>query len=416
MNISKSDLFRAAHWATLASAVSILLSIAASQILLGLALALLLASRGKLRLPRIWLPLSLFLLGTLISLAFSPEPMHGLPQVKKMFVFTILLVLFSTVRDLESTRNLFLAWAAVGSFVALWAVVQFAIDVQQAQAQHQNFYDYYLPRRITGAMSHWMTFAGQEMLVLLMLMAFLLFAPIAKRWWLWAGCAALLALAELLNETRTVWLGLAVGGIYLLWNWNRKVAVIAPMLAVAILWFSPGQIHERFVSIFKPKRDTDSNEFRYIMDRTGIAMIKAHPLLGIGPEEAKYHMLEWIPKDKDIPNPLPPGYYQHLHNFYLQYAAERGIPTMLMMLWMLGMILYDFSRSLNRLPSGRSLQRFLLAGGVACVLGIMLSGIFEVNLGDTEVLTAFLVVVACGYLAVTGVTAAECLPDASKAG
>ena len=30
-------------------------------------------------------------------------------------------------------------------------------------------------------MSHWMTFAGQEMVVLLMLLAFLLFAPIGKR-------------------------------------------------------------------------------------------------------------------------------------------------------------------------------------------------------------------------------------------
>jgi len=399
MNISKSDLFRAAHWATLASAVAILLSIAISQILLGLALVLLLASREKLRLPRIWLPLSLFLLGTLISLAFSPEPMHGLPQVKKMFVFTMLLVIFSTVRDLESASKLFLAWASVGAFVALWAVVQFVADVQRARAQHVNFYDFYLPHRITGAMSHWMTFAGQEMLVLLMLAAFLLFAPIAKRFWLWTGCAALLALAEVLNETRTVWLGLGVGGIYLLWNWNRKAAVIAPALAIAILWFTPGQVHERFVSIFQPKPGTDSNEFRYIMDRTGIEMIKAHPLLGIGPEEAKYHMLEWIPKDKDIPSPLPPGYYQHLHNFYLQFAAERGIPTMLMMVWMLGMILYDFSKSLSRLPKGRSLRRFLLAGGVASVLGIMLSGIFEVNLGDTEVLTAFLVVVACGYLA-----------------
>jgi hypothetical protein len=32
----------------------------------------------------------------------------------------------------------------------------------------------------------------------------------------------------------------------------------------------------------------------------------------------------------------------------------------------------------------------------------MVSGVFEVNLGDSEVLTVFLVVVACGYLAVEG--------------
>jgi O-antigen ligase len=413
MTISKGGLFRAAQWATLASAVSILLSIAVSQILLGLALALLLCSRAPLRLPRIWLPLSLFLTGTLISLAFSPEPMHGLPQVKKMFVFAMLLVVYSTLRDFESTDRLFLAWGAIGALVAGWAVVQFGVDIERARALHQNFYEYYLPRRITGAMSHWMTFAGQEMLVLLILAAFLLFGPVTKRYWVWVGCALLLGFAEVLNETRTVWLGLAVGGIYLLWNWNKAVAVIAPLAVVAVLWFIPGQVHERFVSIFHPNPALDSNQFRLIMDETGIAMIKAHPLLGIGPEEAKYHMLEWIPND--VHRPLPPGFYQHLHNVYLQYAAERGIPVMLMLVWMLILTIYDFAKALARLPEGRGQRRFLLAGGVACVLGIMVSGVFEVNLGDSEVLTAFLVVVGCGYLAVPS-TQTESLRGEAAAG
>ena len=413
MNFSQTALFRAARWTTLGSAVSILVSIAVSQILLGAALALLLLSRKPLKLPRIWLPLCLFLVGTLISLAFSPEPMHGVPQVKKMFVFTMLLVIFSTLRDLETVDKLFQAWAILGASVAGWAVIQFGMAIHRAHVQNVNFYEYYLPRRITGLMSHWMTFAGQEMLVLLILLSFLLFSPITKAFWLWIGCAVLLAVAELLNETRTVWLGLAVGGIYLLWNWNRKVAVLAPACLISALWFIPGQVHERFVSIFHPKADVDSNSFREIMDRAGFEMVKAHPFLGIGPEEAKYHMLEWIPKD--VERPLPPGFYQHLHNVYLQYAAERGIPTMLMLLWMLLLTLYDFARSLHRLAPGRSAQRFLLAGGMACVLGIMVSGIFEVNLGDSEVLTAFLVVVGCGYLAVP-VVGKESLPHAAAIG
>ena len=71
---------------------------------------------------------------------------------------------------------------------------------------------------------------------------------------------------------------------------------------------------------------------------------------------------------------------------------------MLMMLWMLLMILHDFFQALRRLPPGRSDERFLLQGGIATVIGIMVSGLFEVNLGDSEVLTVFLVVVACGYV------------------
>ena len=96
---------------------------------------------------------------------------------------------------------------------------------------------------------------------------------------------------------------------------------------------------------------------------------------------------------------LPEGSYIHLHNLYLQYAAERGIPTMLCMMWALGLMLYDYWRGLRSLPPGCSNRRFLLHGGIAVVLATLAEGMAEYNLGDSEVLTMFLVVMACGYLA-----------------
>jgi putative inorganic carbon (hco3(-)) transporter len=397
MTFTRDDSFRAAQWAAFASSVSILLSIAASQILLGIAIALLLYARTKLRLPRCWLPLAFFLLGTMISLAFSSDPRHGMPQVRKMYVYTMLIVVFTTIRETRMARRLVLAWGAVGAAVATLGIIQFIGDVQAANAQHQDFYQFYLPHRITGAMSHWMTFAGEEMQVLLMLMAFVLFAPGGKRFWIWIVCLILLATAELLNETRTVWLALAVSGFGLAWYWKPKAAMISTVVIVSALWFAPGSVHDRFISIFKPKKDVDSNEFRYITRRAGWEMVKAHPLLGLGPEEVHAQMPDWIPKD--LERPLPPGYYGHLHNFYLQYAAERGIPTTLMLVWMLLMILYDFGRGLSRLPPGRSDARFVLLGGIASVVAVMVSGLFEHNLGDSEVLTMFLTMVAIGYTA-----------------
>jgi len=244
-----------------------------------------------------------------------------------------------------------------------------------------------------------MTFAGQEMLVLLMLLAFLFFAPGLRRrsYWMWTVCAVLLGTAVLLNETRTVWLGVGLAGMWLLWWWKRWMVVAGPVLILLLVWFVPGPVHARFVSLFRPQKDIDSNEFRLIAIQCGVRMIRAHPFLGIGLEETKYHFLDYLPPD--TPRPLPRGFYQHLHNFYLQYAAERGIPTLLMMIWMLLRILHDFFRALQRLPPGRSDERFLLQGGIATVIGIMVSGVFEVNLGDSEVLTVFLIVVACGYIA-----------------
>ena len=103
--------------------------------------------------------------------------------------------------------------------------------------------------------------------------------------------------------------------------------------------------------------------------------------------------------ERPVPRPLPSGWYGHLHNIYLHYAAERGIPTMLILMWMLLQIIYDFWRGLKALPPGPDDRRFLLHGGIAVVLATMAEGFVELNLGDSEVLTMFLVVVACGYLA-----------------
>lgn len=398
-------LSRAARWLAFASAVSILFSIAASQILLGLALAALLLSGEKLALPPIKLPLALFFVGTLLALAFSPHPAEGLPQLRKLYVFAELLVVYSCVRDLRLIRWLFLTWAGFAGITGIRGLVQFAQKIQQAHQLHQDDYSFYVNERITGFMSHWNTFAAQEMFALIMLAALIFFGsvvdgqgrPARRRTWLWIACAALMSFAVLLAETRAVWIGLALAALYLFWMYRRWLVLAVPVLIAAAYFVSPPVIHDRFTSLLHPQ-GVDSNAFRLVTWRTGLRMIEAHPLLGIGPEGPKYHFQDWVPDD--VPRPLPGGWYGHLHNIYLQYSAERGIPTMLILMWMLGRMLYDFRRAARTLPPGRSDARFLLHGGVAIILATLAEGFFEYNLGDSEVLTMFLVVVACAYQAV----------------
>lgn len=397
MNTSEPLLLRTARWLAFGSAVGILLGIAVSQILLALAFAALLASGEKLRLPRIWLPLSLFMLGTVISLIFSGDPRTGLPQIRKFYVFLELLVIFSLLRSTRMVRWLFLSWAGIGAVTAIRGFVQFAGKVQEAHRLGRNFYDYYVGERITGFTSHWNTYSAEEMFALIMLLAFLFFGrDTGRRLWLWLICAALIGVAILLGETRGIWIAVAVAGLYLVWFWNRRLVLLVPVVIVVAYVASPAALKDRFTSIFKP-RGVDSNQFRVVTWRTGVQMIERHPLLGLGPEEVKVHFDEYVPSD--IPRPLPSGWYGHLHNIYLHYAAERGIPTMLVLMWLLFKILVDFWRGLRALPPGRSDRRFLLHGGIAVVLATMAEGFVELNLGDSEVLTMFLVVVACGYLA-----------------
>lgn len=393
-------LLRAARYFTFGSAVSILISIAVSQILLALALAALLMSGARLRLPPIWLPLGLFLTGTLISLALSDHPAAGLPQVRKIFVYLMLLVVFSTIRDLVIIRRLFLCWAVLGALVAVRGLIQFANKLHQAHALGKNFYDFYVVERITGFMSHWMTFGGEEMFVLLMVLAYVLFACRSSKpgAWFWALCGSILAIALTLGFTRSIWMATAVAGLYLVWFRKRVLVLLVPVLLLAGAYVAPYSVRTRVVSMVQPRKDIDSNQHRIITWRTGLRMIQAHPWFGVGPEHVKLQFYDYLPAD--ISQPLPPGWYGHLHNIYLHYAAERGVPVMLALLCMLGKILLDYRRALTKLGGGRSDERFLLHGGVAVVIATMIGGFFELNLGDSEVLTMFLVVVACGYVAV----------------
>ncbi len=399
MTLSQPLLFRVAFYLAFGSAVTILFSIAVSQILLGLALAVLLLSGARLRLPPIWLPLGLFMVGTLIALALADHPSAGLPQVRKFYVFLLLPVVFSTIRERVSMRWLFLSWGALGALTAVWGVVQFVHKLRQAHALGRNFYDYYTSERITGAMSHWMTFGGEEMFALLMLGAFLFFGPerTFRRLWPWLLCAGLLLVALVLGETRSIWLATLVAGLYLTWTWNRWVVALIPVLLALAVFAGPASVRERAVSYFHPHQ-VDSNEFRWVTWRTGLRMIEKHPWFGLGPDGPKVEFNDYVPPD--TPRPLPVGFYGHLHNVYLQYAADRGIPTMLLMLWLLIQVLVDFWRALRKLPAVPGDERFILRGATAVVLATMVSGFFEYNLGDSEVLTMFLVAIACGYTAI----------------
>ena len=368
---------------------------------MALALAALLLSGEKLRFPPIKLPLVLFMAGTFLSLALSAQPSAGRPQIRKFFVFFILLLVFSVLRQMRQLRLLITCWTVLAAISAVIGITQFIGKYERARTLGHDFYEFYVAERITGFMSHWMTFGGQMMLVFLLLAAFILFAPEARRrLYLWLPCGAAIAAAIVLGFTRGIWLATAIGGLYLLWHWRRWTVAAAPVLAAGVLLLGPASLRERVTSAMRPRGEIDSNQHRIVSWRTGWRIIQAHPWFGLGPEHVKLQFDEYVPAD--VPRPLPTGWYGHLHNIYLHYAAERGVPTLLALLWLLGKILFDFARAARRAPPA---QRFLLHGGVAVVLAMLAEGIFELNLGDTEVLTVFLSIVAAGYVAIE--TAAE---------
>jgi len=386
---------RSALWLSLGSAVSIVFSIALSQILLGLALLALLTSAQPLRFPPIKLPLGLFFSYTVLAVSLSGHVASGWPQIRKFFVWGIALVIASTFRSVGHARLLCLLWALAGCLSAALGMAQFVRRFQEARAQGWGGYGFYLDSRLTGFASHWMTYGGELMVIFLLALSFVLFSEPTK----WRLCAALslpvLWIGLVFGLTRSIFLlGVPLGMVYLLWNRTRWLALLIPGCAVLILFFAPFQVRERLVSVTRPHGTVDSNSRRVIMARTGLAMIKAHPWFGVGPEQVGPQFSQYVPKD--IPRSLPKGWYGHLHNVYLQYAAERGIPALLLIVWLLARTIRDLHSAARRHAGNPS--SWPLYGSVAVIISILAEGFFEYNLGDSEVLTMFLATVACAYV------------------
>jgi len=389
---------RIPFYLTFAAAVAPLISGAVCNILIALALVSLLVWRVQPRMPKtILVPLGLFFTGTLIATLLSADPWTGRTGIRKFYLFLLLMLVYTTFRGLREVAALMWAWLLVMTASAAWSLVQFQEKYQEAVAERVSFYLYYTGERITGFMSHWMTLGGEEMNVLLMAAAMLFFGAVAKqhRKWILVGSAVIL-ISLLAGFTRSIWLGTAIAGLYLIWNWKRWAIALTPIPLALLLIVNPADIRERVKSAFEPHGDTDSNQFRVVCRRTGAAMIEAHPWFGLGPEQPRIQFMQYLPAD--VPRPLPTGWYGHLHNIYYHYAAERGIPTLLAFLWFIGRMLWDFAIALRRKAGGDD-GRFILHGSIAVIAGVLLTGLYEVNLGDGEVLALFVVTMACGYLA-----------------
>ena len=396
--------FRTDPLPALAGAVAAagMVSIGACHSLLGIALAALILRRDRFRPPPYWQFILAFAAATVLSAAANGHFREGLPQIRKFYVWAILVVVYSSLRTAWQARWVLFGMAAGATASAAWSIVQFARKYQRAAELGQPFYESYVGARITGFTSHWQTFAGDIMLAFFIVLTGLL---VVKEWrqrrlWLTAGIGSLclLGLALLLGFTRSIWPATAAGVLVLLWHWRPLAVLILPVLAGAVVTLAPEPLHSRIESAWKPNARLDSNEHRAVLRRTGLAMVAAHPLLGVGPERVGARFEEYYPPD--APHPVPSEWYsKHLHNIYIHFAAERGVPAMLALVGFVLMAWGHMLRALRRVGAGEDDRRFVLLVVAAAVPGILVAGWWEVNLGDSEVLGCFLAILACGFVA-----------------
>lgn len=389
---------RVAHVAAFLASVGGLVSIAVSQGALVLALAALALRPRAIRFPRVMWPLLAFSVWTVIAAWQSPEMSAAMPQFKKFLVYLVPVMIYSAFRRFDQLSRLIEAWFVVATTAALVSLVQFAWKWLEISRAGADFEAAYMGERITGYFSHWLTFSEVLVLVFAVLLAYLLFSTSAQKsgarvWWV---CAAVIGVALVVSYTRSVWLALGVAGLYLVASWRRELLWGVPVLVLLGVLFAPAPLQRRVASMAQP----DQNSARIIMWQTGANMVDARPWFGVGPERVRDEFENYMP-ERLQGTPLPEAYYGHLHNMYIHYAAERGWPAALIIVWLLCQVIFDQRRVLRGLPAGRGDRRAIAHAAIAATLAVAVVGFFDLTLGDSEILGLYLAIVTVGYGACT---------------
>lgn len=375
----------------LAGSVSIgLVSIAASQILLAATIfgAVWTMDRRKaaeiLRLPFV-LPALAFFAWSLVAVLVSSNVLEGLAALKKIFIFSVLILVPLIARMEGALVWIYRAVFAVGLISSLMGLIQYAIDPNRD-----------LMNRISGFMSQWMTYSGLLMLVLILLVSFALCVGWKRQKWV-IPLGLIFVLVLILSETRNAWIG-ATLGIFALVVLIRPRAVIILLSVLLVIYFvSPPKVTQRFLSGFDPEDPNTRN--RIELAETSLRLIRANPWFGVGVQNVNQEALKYRGR-----NEYPDWMYQHMHNNFLQIAAERGIPGLLIWLWFMGRLAWDalhvFRKAKKAGKSHSRTQEAVLVSTAAlgAWVALITAGMLEYNFGDSEVLALFFFITAAPYV------------------
>ncbi len=354
--------------------VAVSLLIAASNFVLGLGFLVWLVALGRGQIKVGWhpifVPIAGWVLWSVVSAVLSDNRPLSLSALDNLLTLMMVPMVVSLLTPDRWNRflGLIAVSSVVSSGVALGQVAVFGVDLEH---------------RAPGVFSHYMTFAGWTMAVVLILVGEVLKGkePRRLRWVI--PILGLHVSVLSLSLTRNAWVGIAVALGLAALVWRSRTMLMVPLVVVVAVAVLPSAVRDRVISI--TDLEQPANRDRVAMIEAGTAMISDHPWVGVGPEMVK----------ELYPDYRRPGAVRdrvsHLHCNPVHIAAERGLPA----LATYGLLLVIFGVSVVRglkdpdHPAPAALASCLLA-----VVGLTVAGLFEYNWGDSEIWIVTLFVLA----------------------
>ena len=208
------------------------------------------------------------------------------------------------------------------------------------------------------------------------------------------AATAILTLGLLFTAMRTVMVAFAIGACVVAWRSLRGVyKVVFTFALVFVLSFGAAVVWQTRARDALSLQDPSST-LRVQVARVGLSRIPLHPVFGHGMDAMKRHWTEWGFPGKDM---------LHLHSTPLQLAFDRGLPMLVLWLWLVILFWREIATSEKRAADFSDTHVYgVLLGGLGGLTGFLASSLVNYNYGDGEVAMLFWwlmgVCVFCGAL------------------
>ena len=347
--------------------VSVMVSVAASSIAFGIAVALWLAKMVLDRRPLVQrTPLDYFflayVLAEILSTATAAAPAESFLNMKRLLLIVVVYLTASVAYGEKRIKLLLGLLVGVASVLSI-------LEIAMLFLHHQSRLHLF---------QHYMTTGGMKMVVLLLLVPFLLHreTPVKLKV---GGIIALVPVfvALLLTYTRSAWLGFVAGAVVMGAARYRWVLPSLLVLVLAFFLFAPASLTERATSIVDPNDPTVAS--RLTMWSTGLKIFADHPLLGIGDVDVHEAYARYkSPGDEEFGG--------HLHSNYVQLLVTLGSFGFVVVM---ALFLRILTTEFQKFRQWRSDWLFgsLSLGSLSVFVGFLVAGLFEWNFGDHEIMT-----------------------------
>ena len=306
---------------------------------------------------RLWWPIIIFTVITILSVIVSINVDYSLRNIKKYTLISVFLF-FAIVNNVEGMRDvktLLLALMVATGVFSLLALIDYSMFepslgsrlsfryLDRNLNRFSKFYDIVIPINLA------MVFVTKNKMKKL-LFVFVLMLSLATIF---------------LMQTRASYIVIFLGLLVITFVYRKKLFIFMLAVPLVTAFLMPTNMISRAKEMLNFQDYLRSGGvLNYRMDawKGALRIISKHPLLGLGVGKSNYGKTARKFDDLTIP-------YDHAHNTYLQIAVELGLIGLGAFLWLFGSVFYHGFKYKLSLPNMD--EKAILMFGIICGIGAL---------------------------------------------